>query len=168
MRNREQKYYKLEQKMRPYAASIFDSGRFQEMDSTIQHGNTTTKEHVMNVANISLKIGDVLRIRYSKRELVRGALLHDYYLYDWHDKSTEDNNKPKIGHGHLHPTIALQNAEEDYELSDREREIIERHMWPINVMRVPRSKEAWLVVAADKVATVAEFVNGNIIDRIRK
>lgn len=157
MTKRQQKYQKLEEKMRPYAASIFDGGRFNEMEQNIQHGKTTTKEHVMNVANISMKLGDALKIHYSKRELVRGALLHDYFLYDWHEHATEENGRPKTFHGIKHPGIALKNAEEDFELSDKEREIIHKHMWPLTVTRVPRSREAWLVVAADKVATVSEF-----------
>ena len=161
MTKREQKYYELEQKMRPYAASIFDDGRFNEMGLNIQHGKTTTKEHVMNVANISMKLGDALKIRYSKRELVRGALLHDYFLYDWHEKATAENGRPKNFHGFKHPGIALKNAEADFELSDKEREIIHKHMWPLTVTRVPRSREAWLVVAADKVAAVAEFFRDN-------
>ncbi len=157
MTKRQLKYQKLEEKMRPYAASIFDGGRFNEMGQNVQHGKTTTKEHVMNVANISMKLGNALKIRYSKRELVRGALLHDYFLYDWHEHATEENGRPKTGHGFLHPGIALKNAEEDYELSKKEREIIKKHMWPLTVTRIPRSREAWLVVAADKVATVSEF-----------
>lgn len=157
MTKRAQKYYELEQKMRPYAASIFDDGRFEQMGKNIQHGRTTTKEHVMNVANWSVRIGDLLHIRYNKRELIRGALLHDYFLYDWHERATEENGRPKSLHGFLHPGIALKNAEQDYELSRCEREIIKKHMWPLTLTRVPRCREAWLVVAADKVAAVAEF-----------
>jgi uncharacterized protein len=147
--------------MRPYAARIFDNGRFDEMDKSIQHGKTTTKEHVLNVANISVKLGDILRIRYSKGELVRGALLHDYFLYDWHERANEENGRPKNLHGFKHPGIALRNAEEDYSLSRREREIICKHMWPLTLTRVPRCKEAWLVVVADKVAAVSEFFGDN-------
>ena len=40
-----------------------------------------------------------------KRSLIRGALLHDYFLYDWHDK-----NKPAKFHGFTHPKIAFENA----------------------------------------------------------
>ena len=161
MTKREQKYYELEQKMRPYAASIFDDGRFDEMGLSIQHGKTTTREHAMNVANLSVKLGDALKIRYSKRELVRGALLHDYFLYDWHDKPTGENGRPKNLHGFRHPAIALKNAEADFDLSNKEREIIRKHMWPLTITRVPRCREAWLVVVADKAAAVAEFFGDN-------
>ncbi len=157
MTEREQKYFELEKKMRPYAARIFDGGRFDEMDKNIQHGKTTTKQHVMNVADISMKLGDALHIQYSKGELVRGALLHDYFLYDWHERANEENGRPKSFHGFLHPDIALKNAEEDYYLSKREREIIKNHMWPLTITRVPTCREAWLVVAADKMATISEF-----------
>lgn len=157
MTKRERKYRELEAKMRPYAARIFDGGRFEEMDKNIQHGKTTTKEHAMNVANLSVKLGDILGIEYSKGELVRGALLHDYFLYDWHERASEENGRPKTFHGFLHPGIALKNAEEDFNLSKREREIIRKHMWPLTLTRVPRCREAWLVVAADKAAAISEF-----------
>ena len=162
MTKREQKYYRLEQKMRPYAARIFDGGRFDEMDKNIQHGKTTTKEHAMNVADLSVRIGDLLRVQYSKGELIRGALLHDYFLYDWHERANEENGRPKTLHSVRHPGIALKNAEEDFSLSKREREIIQKHMWPLTITRVPRCKEAWLVVVADKVAAVSEFLNDNL------
>jgi uncharacterized protein len=157
MTKRERKYYELEQKMRRYAARIFDSGRFDEMDNNIQHGKTTTKQHAMNVAHLSVKLGDALRIHYSKGELIRGALLHDYFLYDWHERANAENGRPRTFHGFLHPGIALKNAEEDYNLSRREREIIRKHMWPLTLTRVPRCREAWLVVAADKAAAISEF-----------
>lgn len=44
--------------------------------------------------------------------------MHDYFLYDWHDK--EHVNIARL-HGFRHPNIALKNAEEEYELSDREK-----------------------------------------------
>lgn len=161
MTEREQKYFELEKKMRPYAARIFDGGRFDEMDKNIQHGKTTTKQHVMNVADISMKLGDALHIQYSKGELVRGALLHDYFLYDWHERASEENGRPKTFHGFLHSGIALKNAEEDFNLSKRERDIIKKHMWPLTLTRVPRCREAWLVVAADKAAAISEFFTDN-------
>ena len=80
MTEREQKYFELEKKMRPYAARIFDGGRFDEMDKNIQHGKTTTKQHVMNVADISMKLGDALHIQYSKGELVRFCTIISYTI----------------------------------------------------------------------------------------
>ena len=138
--------------MRPYAASIFDDGRFEQMGANIQHGRTTTKEHVMNVANWSVRIGDLLHIRYNKRELIRGALLHDYFLYDWHDPKTWVENL----HGFNHPKVASRNAREYLDVDDKTSHVISSHMWPFTPTKLPLSREAWIVCIADKVVSLKE------------
>ena len=85
---------------------------------------------------------------------MRGALLHDYFLYDWHNKE----QSPGL-HGFKHPYIALKNAEEDYDLNDIEKNIILRHMFPL-VPIPPRCKEAWIVCVADKYCALGETVSG--------
>lgn len=52
----------------------------------IQHGCSSIYEHCHNVALESLEIVDKFNIKCDIKSLVRGALLHDYFLYDWHDK----------------------------------------------------------------------------------
>ena len=47
-----------------------------------------------------------LRLRVDMESLIRGALLHDYFLYDWHDGEKEHNL-----HGFRHAERALRNAE---------------------------------------------------------
>lgn len=53
----------------------------------VQHGDTSCLLHCVAVAYYSAAILDLLRIRYDRRALVRGALLHDFFLYDWHNHS---------------------------------------------------------------------------------
>lgn len=91
-----------------------------------------------------LSLTDLMR-----KVLTRGALLHDYYLYDWH----HCENK---AHAVNHPVIALGNAVQDFELSRRERNIIASHMWPLPPTRVPKCREAWIVCMADKVCSLQE------------
>ena len=79
------------------------------------------------------------------------ALLHDYFLYDWHDKDPSHRL-----HGFTHPRRALENAAADWELTDRERDIILHHMFPLTPLP-PRSREAWLVCLADKLCAVQEM-----------
>ena len=54
-----------------------------------------------------------------ERELVRGALLHDYFLYDWHTRKSAKGLKEL--HGFSHPETALRNAGRDYRLTPCER-----------------------------------------------
>ena len=109
--------------------------------------------HVVSVASASVRAADVLRrvgVSVDRASLVRGALLHDYFLYDWHDPDPSHNL-----HGFKHPYFALQRANEDFDLTARERNIIVRHMFPL-VPVPPTCREAWIVCLADKYCALAE------------
>ncbi len=134
------------------AGDILHSQNFQRNRAFIQHGNVTVHDHCMDVAKYSLAISDKLRIPCNRKELIRGALLHDYFLYDWHDK---DHVKIHNLHGFYHPGIALQNASKEYILTSREQDIIKKHMWPLTVVP-PMYREAWIVTTADKWCSLLE------------
>ena len=74
----------LRQEIRAAAPDILRSKNFRSTRSHVQHGNMTVNDHSMNVAKYSLAISEKLHIPCEKKELIRGALLHDYFLYDWH------------------------------------------------------------------------------------
>ena len=82
--------------------------------------------------------------------LIRGALLHDYFLYDWHDKKARVNP-----HGYLHPGIALKNASEIFDLNKTEKDIIKHHMFPLTLCP-PLTKEGFCVTIADKYCSLYE------------
>lgn len=65
---------------------LAENPHMEEMDRYIQHGDTSCLLHTVAVAYYSMKIAERLRIPVHKRELIRGALLHDYFLYDWHEQ----------------------------------------------------------------------------------
>lgn len=138
--------------LREHGGDILDSDNFRKTREYIQHGNMTVNNHCINVAKYSLALSRKLGIRCNQRELVRGALLHDYFLYDWHDKHRSDGKKL---HGFYHPGIALRNASKEYNLTGRERDIIKKHMWPLTVVP-PRCREAWIVTTADKYCSLLE------------
>ena len=129
---------------------ILESNNFRGSSAFIQHGNMTVKEHSLNVAMYSLAISKRLPIRVNRRDLVRGALLHDYFLYDWHTK-----HEGHSLHGFFHPGRALRNAERDFSLSATERTMIKTHMFPLT-LPPPKCKESWILVVADKVCAIKE------------
>ena len=138
-----------------YAQDILQSGNFKKTQEYIQHGSVSVQKHCLSVAECSLRIKERLEkfgIRCRERDLVRGALLHDYFLYDWHDKTGHDHRKL---HGFYHPAVALANAGREYRLSARERDIIAKHMWPLTI-KPPVCREAWIVTAADKYCSLKE------------
>lgn len=142
-------------KIKKAAPDILSSDNFHSTKQHIQHGNVTVNQHVRDVARYSLAISEKLRIRCNRRELIRGALLHDYFLYDWH---LPDEENPHKLHGFYHPGKALKNASKEYDLTDREKDIIKKHMWPLTVIP-PKYKEAWIVTAADKWCSLMETVH---------
>lgn len=131
------------------AEELCAQGRIAEMHKFTQHGSVSTHAHVLRVARTAWGWAHALRLPISDDELLRGAVLHDYYLYDWHDPVNK-------GHATQHPLRALRNAEADFELTDKERNIISAHMWPLPPSRIPKTREAWLVCFADKWCSLVE------------
>ncbi len=142
------------QALNEYGQDILGSDKYLRLKTFIQHGNVTVFEHSIHVALCALKLNRKLGVKAKEKELVRGALLHDYFLYDWHVSDAPGNIHPKL-HGFYHPGIALKNATRDFVLSEREKDIIRKHMWPLTV-NPPRCREAWLVCLADKYASTLE------------
>lgn len=126
-----------------------------------QHGNTSCLAHTIGVVYCALAIAKRLHIDINKRELIRGGILHDYFLYDWHD-----GNGRQI-HGFTHPYTALKNADKDYELTNRERDIIKKHMFPLTVIP-PMCREAWLICIADKICACMETVKKDAYPEITR
>lgn len=134
------------------ASDVCEADGMQLMKRFVQHGRTSTYQHCVRVARLCFRMNRALGLGANERALVRGALLHDYYLYDWH---VTDNRKHAVNH----PCLALENALRDFpDLTPRERNAIEAHMWPLPLTRVPRCREAWLVCVADKWCSLVETV----------
>ena len=93
-----------------------------------------------------------LRISVDTESLVRGAMLHDFYLYD-----TETMPYSDYRHAMVHPKLALSNAEKHFDLNGKERNIILSHMWPTPGAPMPRCREAWLVCVADTLCAWREM-----------
>ena len=130
----------------------------QSMRRFRKHGRTDTYHHCERVAFYSLWLArrcrplwDSFGFRPDYRALVRGAFLHDFYLYDWHTQKV-----PHEMHATIHPAMALKNAREHFEITPLEADIIRNHMWPLTPGHYPRSVEAALVSLADKACSAGE------------
>ncbi len=149
-------HYKMyNEEIKKYAKDILESDNFQMTKKHIQHGTMTVYEHCINVAKTSLWMRDKLHVICDDRDLIRGALLHDYFLYDWH---VGEAKNPLRLHGFFHPGIALRNARKEYELTKKQEDIIYRHMWPLTILP-PTCREAWLVTCADKYCSLMETLH---------
>jgi uncharacterized protein len=131
--------------------NILKNEKFNQMDKYTAHGNTSTREHSINVAELSLKIAEKFKLKINKDELIKSALLHDMFLYDWHDAPKE------VGlHGFTHSRIAADKAKKEFDINDRVYSNILTHMWPLNITKIPKTKEGFIVSIADKICSLQE------------
>jgi uncharacterized protein len=118
------------------------------------HHHSTIYDHCLLVARWSYTLGRFLGI--GSPELIRGALMHDFFLYDWRT-THKPGGRP---HAFAHPRAALENSTRVFgELSPLERDIIRRHMWPVTLLP-PKSLEGMLVSLVDKLVATWEFATG--------
>ena len=142
-----------------HALDILLSPGMEQSKAFIQHGSTSVYAHSVAVALTCLAIVHTLHMHVDEHALVRGALLHDYFLYDWHEKDASHR-----WHGFTHPKKALHNARRDFEIGKTEEDMIASHMFPLTG-RPPSHKESWVLCLADKVCSAKETVFRNSGDR---
>ena len=114
------------------------------------HGNISCLEHSLFVSYVSYRVCRFLRWDY--KAAARGGLLHDLFLYNQFNK---DNYKGF--HLITHPATALRNASSNFNLTEIEKDIIEKHMWPVTI-KVPRYKESFIVNITDTLCAVIEML----------
>lgn len=141
---------RIEEKIYKYGADILVSEGMQKEKTFVQHGSITCYDHSLRVAEKSLELAEKCSAYIDERSLVRGALLHDYFLYDWHEKDGGHRL-----HGFFHAERALHNARRDFNLNFIERDIIRKHMFPLNITP-PKFRESWIVTWADKLCAAEE------------
>ncbi|MDO5409822.1 MAG: HD domain-containing protein [Lachnospiraceae bacterium] len=125
----------------------------QEMKNYVQHGIVSTYDHCKNVARVSFWLNQRFNLCADEKALAIGAFLHDFYLYDWHIPEASHRL-----HGFSHAETARCNAVKYFKIAPEIQQIIQSHMWPLNITRIPRSREAVIVCAADKICSIIETV----------
>ena len=134
-------------------ASVCNASRSFGTVSANLHRRTSAKRTKKRHSRINSNYAEFSGIRKSLScHHFRGALLHDYFLYDWH--LTHER-----WHGFRHPYIALSNASRDFDLTAREKNIIVRHMFPLTPIP-PKYRESLLVSTADKICALKEVFVG--------
>ena len=132
---------------------IYEHEEFLKLKEYFHH-NSSIYEHVQDVAYFSYRICKLLKLDY--RSAARGALLHDFFLYDWRNHDVPDLPRKKF-HGLEHPAIAVDNARKHFSINEIEEDIIKKHMWPLTLVP-PKYKESFIVSFADKYLSSKEFI----------
>lgn len=154
---------------------IITNDKYKIMNKYYAHGKTTVLRHSLNVAVTSIYIYKMILYMYIKlnmiirllsfnkvenpksmtfineNEMILSALLHDFYLYDWH--TIKDEVK---WHGFAHPIIAAKNAKKYFHINENIEKNIESHMWPLTFTKVPRTAEGMIICIADKICAIKE------------
>jgi uncharacterized protein len=134
-----------------YASDILNHEKYISQKEFIQHGKVSVYDHTINVALFSIKLAKRLKLKVDYKSLVRGCLLHDYFLYDWHI-----NDKSHRLHGFHHARVAMLNAKRDFGLNKVEENMIYTHMFPLN-LRIPKYKESVILCLSDKICAIKEM-----------
>ena len=126
------------------ARKILANEKVQQMKQYVQHGDVSTYEHCLMVCLYAYMYAKRLKLKINIEALVKGALLHDFFLYDWHKGAfTRDGL-----HGFSHPVTAERNARNTFSLTVKERGIIiKRYVDPlvddgILALAEPKSKRS--------------------------
>ena len=125
----------------------------EKMKEISMHRGSNTYIHCFLVAKRSIKKAIKKKKKINFEALLVGAILHDYYLYDWR----KDRALLKK-HGSKHPFVARDNAIRDFGISSEVCDIIVSHMWPFNFKLYPRTIEAKIVAKSDNVIAFKEFL----------
>lgn len=120
----------------------------QEMKNYRQHFSVSCFDHCYCASFYCYMICKILGFDY--KSATRAAMLHDMFLYDWRDK-----NSHQRFHAFHHGKTACQNACKVFNLSQKEQDIIIRHMWPVT-FAFPNSFEGFILTFVDKYCALKE------------
>ena len=130
-------------------SDIIENETFQLLKLYKHHYIYTRFEHSLSVSYYSYLICKFFKLDYIST--ARAGLLHDLFFYDCENKLTRPKN-----HIHIHPKIALNNAEKLFSLNDLEKDIILKHMWPLT-FSPPRYLESFIITLIDKYCAFKEW-----------
>ena len=130
--------------------SFLNNEKILRMKDISMHRGSNCYIHSFKVAKKAIK-KSINKKNINLEVVLIGAILHDYYLYDWR----QDRSKLRK-HAKNHPGIAINNAINDFDISDDVKTVIKTHMWPINIKAFPNTKEAKIVSLSDKAVTIRE------------
>ena len=128
---------------------LIDNETVQKMKNYRQHYETTCFDHCYTAAYYCFLICKKYHLDY--KSATRAAMLHDLFLYDWRIRQPDR----KGFHAFTHGKKACENACKLFDLNEKEKDIIIKHMWPVTI-RFPKSIEGFVLTVVDKYCALSE------------
>lgn len=128
---------------------LIENETVQEMKKFRQHYETTCYDHCLTAAYYCYCICKKYHLDY--KSATRAAMLHDLFLYDWRTRQPDRKGL----HAFTHGKTACQNACKLFDLNDKEKDIIIKHMWPVTIS-FPKSFEGFILTFVDKYCAMSE------------
>ncbi len=123
-------------------------------------GENTLMAHLIRTAWCAYWICRIFHVSEEHEEAaVQAALLHDLFGYDWHERPDSKRLVPNmegIRHALFHGTEAADYVGERVQITERQRDAIRSHMFPLYPIP-PRFCEGWVLTAADKLIAIKEL-----------
>lgn len=141
-------------------ADILNHPKFETLKQIEHHGNGLYA-HSLSVAYNAYVIA--LKFGLDAEAVARGALLHDFFFEDWRKADTSSRkglDKIREMHGFSHPKKALANAQKYFDISEKEADMIVKHMFPLT-LNPPKYRESWVVTCVDKGVAIKEMLQEN-------
>ncbi len=139
---------KLDQQYFNIVNHILENKIFNKIKKFSHHG-TDRLTHSKRVSYMSYKI--TKRIGLDFKSAAVAGLLHDFYLYVDQKKIIK-----YIKAQYIHPKEASKNAVFYFNISKKEQNIIETHMFPIT-FKPSKHLEGWVIIMADKIVAFYEY-----------
>lgn len=121
----------------------------QQMKNYKQHYETTCFDHCYTAAYYCFSLCKKYHLDY--QSATRAAMLHDLFLYDWRVRQPDR----KGFHAFTHGKKACENACKIFDLNEKEKDMIIKHMWPVTI-EFPKSIEGFILTLVDKYCAIEE------------
>ena len=155
-KNHYQNDKEISQTILRYGKDVLHSEEFRSAYSETHHIRGTVSSHSMTVCIMAVRISRFLKkqgVSLDEKDLVQASLCHDLGMLGRKEKYTNF-----IAAWKRHPKDSASVARDLVpDLSENAESMIATHMWPVGGP-VPRSKEAFVLSMADKLASIADWV----------
>lgn len=133
---------------------IIGCEELERLKEITHHISTTRFQHCVNVSYYSYLV--CRKFNLNARSAARAGLLHDLFYYD-RKQYNLSKTKGNLSHSSMHSRIAAENAAMLTDITALERDMIEKHMWPMT-LKLPKYKESYIITLIDKYCAVLEFL----------